>query len=85
MFPDMDVGIYTSMTGDDEDFMFRYSIHQYLADKYMGLNPWLKEVIKNRKSKKEKQGTTFNINGGKGNCFNKYFNPIHLISLLFMK
>jgi hypothetical protein len=41
MFPDMDVGIYTSMTGDDEDFMFRYSIHQYLADKYMGLNPWL--------------------------------------------
>jgi hypothetical protein len=29
------------MTGDDEDFMFRYSIHQYLADKYMGLNPWL--------------------------------------------
>lgn len=41
MLPDMDVGIYTSMTGDDEDFMFRYSIHQYLADKYMGLNPWL--------------------------------------------
>lgn len=41
MLPDMDVGIYTSMTGDDEDFMFRYSIHQYLADMYMGLNPWL--------------------------------------------
>ncbi|VDI43176.1 Hypothetical predicted protein [Mytilus galloprovincialis] len=41
LFPDMNVGIYTAMTGDDEDFLYRYSLHQYLADMYLGVTPWL--------------------------------------------
>ncbi|XP_052101404.1 uncharacterized protein LOC127735305 [Mytilus californianus] len=45
LFPDMDVGIYTAMTGDDDDFLFRYSLHQYLADTYLGITPWLNSTL----------------------------------------
>lgn len=41
MFPDTNLGIYTAMSGDDEDFFYRYSLHQYLADMYLGETPWL--------------------------------------------
>lgn len=41
LFPDSDIGIFTSMTGSDPDYILRTLLHNYLADIALGETPWL--------------------------------------------
>lgn len=41
MFPDMNIGIFTTMTGDDPSYFFRTNINLFIADLLLGHEPWL--------------------------------------------
>lgn len=41
LIPGMNIGIYTAMTGDDPNYLFRTNIHIYIADLLLGYDPWL--------------------------------------------
>ncbi|KAK3091642.1 hypothetical protein FSP39_021486 [Pinctada imbricata] len=41
LFPTEGVGIFTSMTGSDDHYLYRTAIQSYLADITLGLVPWL--------------------------------------------
>ncbi|KAL3866263.1 hypothetical protein ACJMK2_043577 [Sinanodonta woodiana] len=45
LFPEMNVGIFTAMSGEDENYVFRGLLHSYLADIAIGEDqPWLNET-----------------------------------------
>ena len=41
LIPDMNVGIFTSMNGQDSNFFFRTLLHNYLSDVALGEKAWL--------------------------------------------
>ncbi|XP_061172983.1 gigasin-6-like isoform X1 [Saccostrea echinata] len=41
LFPDLNMGIFTSMTGDDEHYIFRNLLHNYISDTLLEVTPWL--------------------------------------------
>ncbi|KAJ8302679.1 hypothetical protein KUTeg_019075 [Tegillarca granosa] len=41
LIPDMNIGIFTSMTGNDHNYIFRALLHNYLSDIALGETPWL--------------------------------------------
>lgn len=41
LIPDMNIGIFTTMNGQDSDFIFRTLLHNYLADVALGEDAWL--------------------------------------------
>ncbi|XP_011449649.3 uncharacterized protein [Magallana gigas] len=41
LIPDMNIGIFTTMNGQDSDFIFRTLLHNYLADVALGEDTWL--------------------------------------------
>ncbi|KAK3097217.1 hypothetical protein FSP39_007591, partial [Pinctada imbricata] len=43
LFPDMNIGIFMSMTGSDQHYLFRALIHNFLSDVVLGVHPWLNE------------------------------------------
>jgi hypothetical protein len=45
LYPDMKFGIFSAMTGDDPDFLFRSNIHNLISDLYLGEEPWLNATI----------------------------------------
>ncbi|XP_021346150.1 gigasin-6-like [Mizuhopecten yessoensis] len=44
LIPNSDIGIFTSMTGSDSDYVLRTLLHNYLADVALGETPWLNET-----------------------------------------
>lgn len=41
LFPDLNLGIFTSMTGQDEHYILRNLLHNFLSDSLLGITPWL--------------------------------------------
>lgn len=41
LFPDLKLGIFTSMTGEDENHIFGQLLHNFLSDNLLGVKPWL--------------------------------------------
>ncbi|XP_060082792.1 uncharacterized protein LOC132562079 [Ylistrum balloti] len=41
LIPNMDIGIFITMTGSDHDYLFRTVLENYLADMALGETPWL--------------------------------------------
>ncbi|XP_033751010.1 protein flp-like [Pecten maximus] len=41
LIPDMDIGVFITMTGSDHDYLFRTVLENYLADNALGETPWL--------------------------------------------
>ncbi|XP_061190033.1 uncharacterized protein LOC133197863 [Saccostrea echinata] len=41
LIPDMNIGIFTTMNGQDSDYIFRTLLHNYLADIALGEDAWL--------------------------------------------
>lgn len=41
LIPAINAGLFTSLTGDDPNFIFRTNIHLYMADLLLGHEPWL--------------------------------------------
>ena len=41
LLPDMNIGIYSSMTGPDDDTLGRRTSHMYMMDLLLGEEPWL--------------------------------------------
>ena len=45
LFPDLNLGFYTTMTGNDDHYIFRTLLHNYMADVALGVEPWLSKQI----------------------------------------
>lgn len=41
LFPDLNLGVFTSMTGQDEHYILRHLLHNFLSDNLLGVTPWL--------------------------------------------
>ncbi|XP_050400127.2 uncharacterized protein LOC126817312 [Patella vulgata] len=41
LYPDENLGIFTSLTGHDDNYKYRISLHNYITDKILGREPWL--------------------------------------------
>lgn len=41
LFPDLNLGVFTSMTGIDENHIFGQLLHNFLSDNLLGVTPWL--------------------------------------------
>ncbi|XP_052099038.1 penicillin-binding protein 4-like [Mytilus californianus] len=44
LIPDMNIGFFTTMTGDDSGYRFRYLLHNYIGDLLLGEGPWLNKT-----------------------------------------
>lgn len=45
LFPDKNLGIFISTTGEDDDELFRISVSSYIADLYNEEEPWLNSTL----------------------------------------
>lgn len=41
LFPSQNIGVFTSMNGEDENFILRVLLHNFLSDVALGVTPWL--------------------------------------------
>ncbi|KAK6179308.1 hypothetical protein SNE40_011698 [Patella caerulea] len=41
LYPDENLGIFTSLTGRDDNYKYRIALHNYITDKILGREPWL--------------------------------------------
>lgn len=41
LFPNEKIGIFTSMTGEDDNYILRVLLHNFLSDVALGVTPWL--------------------------------------------
>ncbi|XP_048733368.2 D-alanyl-D-alanine-carboxypeptidase/endopeptidase AmpH-like [Ostrea edulis] len=41
LYPDMNFGVFSAMTGDDPNFFYRFNVHSLISDMYLGEKPWL--------------------------------------------
>jgi hypothetical protein len=44
LIPDMNIGIFTTMNGDDPGYRYRFLLHNYIGDLLLGENPWLNKT-----------------------------------------
>lgn len=44
LFPDLKLGVFTSMTGEDENHIFGQLLHNFLSDNLLDVEPWLNET-----------------------------------------
>lgn len=40
LFPDLNLGVFTSMTGQDKHYILRNLLHNFLSDTLLGVKPW---------------------------------------------
>ncbi|XP_061197400.1 uncharacterized protein LOC133205576 [Saccostrea echinata] len=45
LYPDMQLGVFSVMTGDDPGYLYRSNIHNLVSDMYLGEDPWLNATI----------------------------------------
>jgi hypothetical protein len=45
LYPDMNFGVFSAMTGDDPGYLFRSNIHNLISDLYLEEEPWLNATI----------------------------------------
>lgn len=41
LFPSQNIGVFTSMNGEDDDYILRVLLHNFLSDVALGVTPWL--------------------------------------------
>lgn len=41
LFPAQNIGVFTSMNGEDDDYILRILLHNFLSDVALGVTPWL--------------------------------------------
>ncbi|ESP00687.1 hypothetical protein LOTGIDRAFT_157977 [Lottia gigantea] len=41
LYPDYNIGIFTALTGRDDDYVFRVTLHNYITDRIMNREPWI--------------------------------------------
>ncbi|XP_062608814.1 uncharacterized protein LOC134270598 [Saccostrea cucullata] len=45
LYPDMQLGVFSAMTGDDPGYLYRSNIHNLISDMYLGEDPWLNATL----------------------------------------
>lgn len=44
LFPDHKIGVFTSMNGEDDNYILRVQLHNFLSDIALGETPWLNDT-----------------------------------------
>ncbi|XP_048733367.2 uncharacterized protein LOC125649702 [Ostrea edulis] len=45
LYPSMNLGVFSAMTGDDPSYLYRSNVHNLISDLYLGEEPWLNATI----------------------------------------
>lgn len=87
IYPDVDLAIFTAMTGNDPNYFYRQTLHNFIFDSYTGYGPWLNSSticsypypwLKAKTSKsKPKKGQNRNLSRPRNAYYGIFNNPAY--------